>query len=167
MAVADKTGIRLLGFTGFEASERFLRSLDDEIWVSRWDRIPIPVDRPEDLNADDAMRAELERPSSITVVSAHAGYFGGKLGFCGETIESELTLEKIGTLGATSMLLIDACYGPALAAELKKSHARSGGVIAFLDYGPGKEQFTKGRDPDLQQLGARDLLMMVRSRAGR
>jgi hypothetical protein len=38
--MADNTGIRLLGFAGFEASERFLRALDDEIWVARWDSPP-------------------------------------------------------------------------------------------------------------------------------
>jgi hypothetical protein len=144
--MTGNTGIRLLGFAGFEASERFLRSLDDDIWVSRWDRTAIPADRPEDLNTSDAMRAALEQPSRITVVSAHAGYFNDRLGFCGEGDQPVLTLNSLGTLGAASMLLIDACCGPDLAAELKKSHGHPGSLIAALDYGPGKDQFTKGRD---------------------
>ena len=31
--VADSIDVRLLGFAGFEASERFLRGLAEEIWV--------------------------------------------------------------------------------------------------------------------------------------
>jgi hypothetical protein len=148
-AMADDTDILLPGFAGFEASERYLRSLDDDIWVSRrnWKQRLPSADRPEDLNTGDAMRAELERPSLITVVSAHAGSFDGPLGFCGEgeDDDSVLTLDSIRTIGATSMLLIDACHGPALAAELKKSRPpRSSSVIAVLDYGQ-KEQFTQGR----------------------
>jgi hypothetical protein len=143
--MADNTGIRLLGFAGFKASERFLRSLDDDIWVSCWEQRRIPSDRPENLNTGNAMRAELERPSLITVVSAHTGYFDRRPGFCGEDDEPVLTLDSAATPGATSMLLIDACCGPALAAELK-SHARSSSVIAVLDYGPQKEQVTQGRD---------------------
>ena len=72
--MADNTDIRLLGFAGFKASERFLRGLD-EIWVARWDWRNISVDRPECLDTAAAMRAQLEHPSLITVVSAHAGYF--------------------------------------------------------------------------------------------
>lgn len=56
-----------------------------------------------------------------------------------------LTLDKLGTLGATSMLLIDACYAPGLGSELK-GHARPGSLIAGLDQEPGEDQVTWGRD---------------------
>ena len=84
--MTNNPDIRLLGFAGFKASERFLCVLDDEIWVSRWDNPPkIPVDRPESLGTGDAMKAELERPSLVTVLSAHAYYCDGRfVGFCGE-----------------------------------------------------------------------------------
>ena len=143
--MTGNTDIRLLGFSGFKASERFLRALHNEILVSTWQETQVSAKRPRHLTTGDEMRAAIERPSSITVVSAHAGSFGGKLGISGETTESELTLDRIGTLGATSMLLIDACCGPALKADFE-SHARSGSVIAFLDYGRGKNQITRGRD---------------------
>ncbi len=144
--MAGKTHIRLLGFAGFKASERFLRSLDDEIWVARGGA-EIPVHRPEDLDTGDAMRAQLEQPSLITVVSAHAGYFceGRRLGLCGDGDKPILLTDSIGRLGTASMLLIDACYAPDLTAELK-SHARPGSLIAGLDHKPGEEHTTWGRD---------------------
>ena len=152
--VADITDIRLLGFAGFETSERFLRSLDGEIWVARWDRPKIPVDRPDDLDTAAAMWAQLEQPSLITVVSAHAGYFcdGRRLGLCGDGDRAVLLTDSVGTLGAVSMLLIDACYAPDLAAELK-SHARPGSLIAGLDHKPGEDQVTRGGD-SVTALGA-------------
>jgi hypothetical protein len=148
--MADNTGIRLLGFKGFEASEHFLRALDDEIWVARHNpdsgRTDIPVHRPEGIDTGDAMRAELEQPSLVTVISAHAGYWDGLLGFCGDSDQPVLMLDKLRTLGAASMLLIDACHAPALAAELKKAHARPGSLIAGLVPEPGEDPITWGRD---------------------
>jgi hypothetical protein len=138
----------LLGFAGFKASERFLRALDDEIWVARSDNPPkIPVDRPESLDTGDAMRAELERPSPVTVVSAHAYFCNGRfLGFCGEGDQPPVLLAgSIGTLGAASMLLIDACDAPVVAADLQ-NHARPGSLIVGLDYGLDNDQVTWGRD---------------------
>lgn len=154
--MADNADIRLLGFAGFEASERFLRSLHDDIWVSRWDNPPkIPADRPEKLDTGDAMKAELERPSLVTVLSAHA-YFDDHdhfLGFCGDGDQPPVLLtNSIGTLGAASMLLIDACYASIVAADLK-SHARPGSLIVGLDYGPDNEQKVWGRD-SVTALGA-------------
>jgi hypothetical protein len=154
--MADNTGIRLLGFAGFEASERFLRALDDEIWVARWDNPPkIPADRPEKLDIGEAMKAELERPSLVTVLSAHA-YFDDHdrfLGFCGDGDQPPVLLtNSIGTLGAASMLLIDACYAAIVAADLK-SHARPGSLIVGLNYGSDNDQKTWGRD-SVTALGA-------------
>lgn len=82
--MTGNTGIRLLGFANFEASKRFLHALDNDIWVSRWEQTAISTSRPEDLNTRDAMRAALEQPSLITVVSAHAGYFVGRLAYWGD-----------------------------------------------------------------------------------
>jgi hypothetical protein len=153
--MADNADIRLLGFAGFEASERFLRSLDDDIWVSRWDNPPkIPADRPEKLDGD-AMKAELERPSLVTVLSAHA-YFDDHdrfLGFCGEGERPPVLLtNSLGTLGAANLLLIDACYAAIVAADLK-NHARAGSLIVGLDYGLGNDQKAWGRD-SVTALGA-------------
>lgn len=156
--MADNTGIRLLGFAGYKASERFLRALDDEIWVARSDNPPkIPADRPEKLDTGDAMKAELERSSLVTVLSAHA-YFDEHdryIGFCGDGDQAPVLLaSSIGTLGAASMLLIDACCAAVVAADLKShGHARPGSLIAGLDYGPGNDQKTWGRD-SVTALGA-------------
>jgi hypothetical protein len=143
--MTGNTGIRLLGFTGFKASEHFLHALDEEIWVSRWQEAKISVDRPEDLNTGMAMRTALEQPSLITVVSAHAGYFNGRIGFCGHGDKPVVTIDSIGTLGAASMLLIDACHAPDLAAALK-GHAQAGSLIVGLDAKPGDDEITRGRD---------------------
>jgi hypothetical protein len=122
---------------------RPLRPAED---IARWDRPKIPVHRPDDLDTAAAMRAQLEQPSLITVVSAHAGYFrdGRRLGLCGEGDRPVLLTDSVGTLGAASMLLIDACYATDLAAELK-SRAQPGSLIAGLDHEPGEDQVTRGR----------------------
>ena len=153
--MADKADIRLLGFAGFEASERFLRALDDEIWVSRCENPrKISVDRPETLDTGGAMKAELERPSLVTVLSVHAYFCNDRfVGFSGEGDQPPVLLaESLATLGAVSMLLIDACDASEVAAVLE-SHARRGSLIAGLDYGPGNDQVTWGRD-SVTALGA-------------
>ena len=101
------------------------------------------------------MKAELERPSLVTVLSAHA-YFDDHdrfLGFCGDGDQPPVLLtNSIGTLGAASMLLIDACCAAIVAADLE-SHARPGSLIVGLDYGPDNDQKTWGRD-SVTALGA-------------
>lgn len=116
--------VRLLGFKGFEASDRFLHGLEQEIWVSRWERYPkIRTHRPEDIGTPERMRAELAEPSMVTVVSAHASRDDeGRLYFCGEKPGQVLPVERLarpGGLGAASMLLIDACWFEALTAALE------------------------------------------------
>ncbi|TVZ05046.1 hypothetical protein EAS64_10520 [Trebonia kvetii] len=152
--MADNTGIRLLGFKGFKASERFLCALEDEIWVARYDpeteQTDIPVHRPEKILSGATMLAELAQPSRVTVVSAHAGYLfnGRRLGFSGDGDQAPvLTVDNLGsfTLGATSMLLIDACCSPALAAALAP-HARHGSLIVSLAHEPDEDPFTYGKD---------------------
>ena len=72
------------------------------------------MDRPVDVKTGPAMRAELEKSSRITVISAH-GYLGGeRFGFCGADRESTLLMaDEIEEIGANSMLLIDASAPPA------------------------------------------------------
>ena len=149
--MADNFDIRLLGYVGFEASERFLRALEDEIRVTRWDvskESDITVDRPIGLKTGDAMRAELEKRSLITVVSAHAFPDDGG-GFCGEDNDGTSDLPaktiKSKSIGATSMLLIDACHLRDLAKELKRA-AQPGSLIVGLHHDQGKDPFTWGRD---------------------
>jgi len=73
--------------------------------------------------------------------------------FSGEGDQPPVLLaESLETLGAVSMLLIDACDAPDVAAKLE-SHARRGSLIAGLDYGPGNDQVTWGRD-SVTALGA-------------
>ncbi len=76
------------------------------------------------------------------------------VGFSGEGDQPPVLLtNSIGTLGAASMLLIDACYAAIVAADLK-SHARPGSLIVGLDYGPDNDQKAWGRDSDDRPLGA-------------
>jgi hypothetical protein len=67
------------------------------------------------------------------------------VGFCGNDGQPAVTLDSVGTLGAASMLLIDACTAPGLADGLK-DRARPGSLIVGLDHPPGTDQETKGRD---------------------
>lgn len=148
-AMTDITDIRLLGYSGFEASEHFLRALCEEIWVSRWQQTPkITPDRPPDLSDATAMRTALEQPSRITVISAHTDWNDeGRISFSGKGGKPKLPLDSIGKLGAESMVLIDACYAPELAAELRKpEHLQPGCRIVGLAAEPGEYLTTQGRD---------------------
>ena len=141
----DFFDIRLLGFADFEASRRFLCTLDNEIWLSRWSKggTEITVDRPVELTTGGKMRAELEKPSRITVISAH-GYWGHDgFGFCGKDENTTLLLaDKIENIGAQSMLLIDACRTPILA-ELINNSAAPRCLIVGLERAPGEEKVTQ------------------------
>jgi hypothetical protein len=140
----DGIHIRLLGFAGFDASEHFLRGLAEEIWVARWGRSPkIRVHLPDSLDTAEAMRNELQQPSLITIVSAHAGYFSGSLCLCGEDDQPCLPVSSVRRLGATSMVMIDACCTSDLAVALKKA-CQPGSLLVGLNNGPG--QYTRGRD---------------------
>lgn len=125
--------VRLLGYQGFEASRRFLHGLEEQIWVSRWQRYPkIGTHRPEDIGTPERLRAELAEPSMVTVVSAHAGRDDeGRLFFCGEEPGEDLPVDCLarpGGLGAASMTLIDACLFEGLAAALEPC-AQPGSLI--------------------------------------
>lgn len=140
----EGTHVRLLGFAGFDASEHFLRGLAEEIWVARWGRSPkIRVHLPDSLDTAEAMRNELQQPSLITVLSAHAGYLSGSLCLCGEDDRPCLPVSSIRRLGATSTVMIDACFTPDLAAALKKA-CQAGSLLVGLNSGTG--QSTRGRD---------------------
>jgi hypothetical protein len=145
--VSDGIDVRLLGFAGFDASERFLHGLAEEIQVARWERSEVSVHLPGDRDTADAMRTELQQPSLVTVVSAHAGYFydGRRLCLCGEDDRPVLPVDSVGRLGATNMVLIDACYQADLATALK-GHAQAHSLIVRLSNGPDSSQETGGRD---------------------
>lgn len=159
--IADHRDIRLLGFSGFEASERFLGSLYNEIWVSNWKWEPSKEKafayQPEEIRTEEDMRYHLALRSCVTVISAHGCVDTGTkqvIGFCGEgRNQPELYTSSItdGAIGATSLLLIDACYIPELGPDLKaKLPSDSKCLVAGLD-GPsfdGSEDYqsTMGRD---------------------
>jgi hypothetical protein len=144
---ASTIKVRLLGYEGFEASERFLHGLEQEIWVSRWQAYPkIRTHRPEDIGTPESMQAELAEPSMVTVVSAHAARDEeGRLYFCGEEPDQVLPVECLarpGGLGAASMVLIDACWFEALAAALEPC-AQPGSLIVGVKT---DDLVTRGRD---------------------
>jgi hypothetical protein len=153
--IGNRRVIRLLGFSSFEASKRFLCALDNEIWLSAIWGVSNPmvsVDRPKEIDTEADMRDHLARPSHITVISAHAYFYDEQnLGFCGEGDE-DLEMSSITSIGATSMLLIDACHAPRLGLNLKKKISSSGSecLVVGLDCAPGadagKPQTTLGKD---------------------
>jgi hypothetical protein len=61
------------------------------------------------------MRAKLQQPSLVTVVSAQAGYSDSRLCLSSENDRPVLPVDSLGRLGATSAVLIDACFSAALA----------------------------------------------------
>jgi len=146
--------VRLLGYKGFEVSDRFLHGLEQEIWVSRWQLYPkIRTHRPEDIGTPERMRVELTEPSMVTVVSAHSYRDDeGRLYFCGEEPGQVLPVECLarpGGLGAASMVLIDACWFEAMAAALEPC-AQPGSLIVGVKT---DDLVTRGRD-SVSVLGA-------------
>lgn len=146
--------VRLLGYEGFEASERFLHDLEQQVWLSRWERYPkIRTHRPEDIGTPERMRAELNEPSMVTVVSAHAARDDeGRLYFCGEKPGQVLPVDCLarpGGLGAASMVLIDACWFEVLAAALEPC-AQPGSLMVGVK---AEDLVTRGQD-SVSVLGA-------------
>jgi hypothetical protein len=136
--------IRLLGFAGFKASKRFLRSLEDEIWVERWDRKPqLEVVRPTEVQNAGNMKDELEARCRVAVISAHGGRGDRqRMYFAGEYANQDLYVDMIGRLGATSAVLIDACYAGEFFVQLR-SHARRGVILVGVD---SQDEIAWGRD---------------------
>jgi hypothetical protein len=158
VVAAPAIKVRLLGYKGFEASDRFLHGLKQEIWVSRWETYPkIRTHRPKGIGTPERMQAELAKPSMVTVVSAHAARDdAGRLYFCGEDVGEEprpvLPVDRLarpGGLGAASMVLIDACWFEALAAALEPC-AQPGSLIVGVK---ADDLVTRGRD-SVSVLGA-------------
>jgi hypothetical protein len=107
--------IRLVGFAGYEASERFLRALDDEIHVARTGRaegngIDVNIERPLDIRTENAMKRALEVPCDVLVLSAHAGFDDG-IYFSGEGDPAPyVRLNSLAHVGAKSAFFLDTCY---------------------------------------------------------
>jgi hypothetical protein len=160
-AITDHRDIRLLGFSGFEASERFLGSLYNEIWVSNWKWEPskekASAYQPEEIKTEEDMRYHPALRSHVTIISAHGCVDTDTkqvIGFCGEGRNKPVLYTSSitnGAIGATSLLLIDACHIPELGPDLKaKLPSGSECLVVGLD-GPsfdGTENYqsTVGRD---------------------
>jgi hypothetical protein len=146
--------VRLLGYESFEASKRFLHGLEEQIWVSRWERYPkIRRHRPANIGTPERLQAELAKPSMVTVVSAHAYRDDkGRLYFCGEESGEVLPVDCLarpGGLGAASMVMIDACWFEVLAAALQPC-AQPGSLIVGVKT---EDMVTRGQD-SVSVLGA-------------
>jgi hypothetical protein len=135
--------IRLVGFAGFAVSERFLSVIDDEISVARWGHSRPRVERRTDLRTAAEIAKELESPCEVTVVSAHAGPWRDPEYFFGSGRNSPLLrFSSIGRIGATSMVIIDACWAEKIFARLR-SRASQGTLLVGLE---GETRETEGRD---------------------
>lgn len=144
--IDHEVDIRLVGFAGFEASERFLQALYDEIWVARWGLPPRPrVHRPTELTTAEMMRHELELPCKVVVISAHVGYDESeRICFFSESGPKPiLCVDELGKLGATSMVLVDGCSFEILYPHLK-IHTQPG--VRMVGLKGGVRKWTQGRD---------------------
>ena len=140
----QEVDIRLVGFAGFGAGERFLRALDDEIWLARWGRRrKLHVHRPTDLCTADAVQRELELPCQVTVISAHAGPEGAPEYFSsGGRPDRKLYVDSIGELGAASLILVDACWAERLFERLRHRGRRGTQLVGLA----GQDREAHGRD---------------------
>lgn len=138
--------VRLLGYAGFEASERFLRSLEDEIMVARGcpgedcgradaqsGPTKILLARPRDLTSSAAMRGALGVPCDIAVLSAHASpdlpRIAGEHADIGRT---RLYVSGMPVLGASRMVLLDTCHPKAMRDGLLQGHLQPGCQLVCL-----------------------------------
>jgi hypothetical protein len=138
--------IRLVGFAGFKASERFLQALDEEIWVARWELPPrLRVHRPTELTTAEMMRDELELRCKVVVISAHVGF--GECDricfFSNSHPKPTLYVDALDKIGATSMVLIDGCSVESLFPHLE-SHTKPG--VRLVGLKGGVRKWTQGRD---------------------
>jgi hypothetical protein len=133
---AGTVRVRLLGYPGFEASERFLHSLEDELIVARGclgekcscgdcssDATRVVLDRPQDLTSSAAMRAALAVPCDVTVLSAHASPAPPRIAGRHEDIgRTRLYVSNMPLLGASRLVLLDTCYPKAMRDRLLQGH---------------------------------------------
>jgi hypothetical protein len=135
--------IRLVGFAGFTASERFLSAIDDEVSVARWGHSRLRVERRTDLRTAAEMVQELESSCEVTVISAHAGPWRDPEYFFGSGRNCPLLLfSSIGKIGAASMVIIDACWAEKIFVRLC-GLAKPGTLLVGLE---GRTKETEGRD---------------------
>jgi hypothetical protein len=130
----DDVDIRLIGYSAFKASTRFLCSLEDEISVERWGTPfrKFNVDRVPGIRTGEDLRRALELPCAISVVSAHGGDSDGMF-FCKNHNGDEyLEVNSIRTLGATTAVLVDACWAKKLFRQLERP-ARQGTLLVGID----------------------------------
>jgi hypothetical protein len=129
----DDVDIRLIGYAAFKASTRFLCSLEDEIYVERWGSKlrKFRVDRVPGIRTGEDLRRALELPCLISVVSAHVDVAGTF--FCKNVNgDQRLKVDSIGTLGATTAVLVDACYAKNLFRQLERP-TRQGTLLVGID----------------------------------
>lgn len=137
--------LRLIGYAQFKISALFLRTIEDEIRVSQWGprRNPrITVHRCPGIRTGGDLRAEIEEPCSVSVISGHGEQDDTGALWLGKDGEGKvrLYLHEIRRVGATSAVVLDACLAPLLLPELARN-AHPGTVLIGL-----ADTYTDGRN---------------------
>jgi hypothetical protein len=114
----------------------YLRGMEHEVTVmgGKAYKPSISIVRQEGMNTSAEIQAELEAPSYVTVLSAHAWYEEGCVPEIvgsrrGRAAVPRLAISDVRNLGARSLLLIDTCNSAEMAAILR-SGARPGSYLA-------------------------------------
>jgi hypothetical protein len=132
----DIPHFRLVHFSSYKMSEIYLHGMEQEITVTggKAYKPSISIIRRVGMKTATEIHAELEAPSYVTVLSAHAWYEKGSVPEItgtrrGRVAEPRLAISEIREVGARSLLLEDTCNSAKITAMLRP-YARHGSYLA-------------------------------------
>jgi hypothetical protein len=138
--------LHLIGYERFKTSVKFLCAVEDEISVMQWGRRPgerIDVHRHAGISTGDQLQAAITERCACSLISCHGGYdeSNGDVWLSQDAAAKIfLDVQKIDQVGATNLVIVDACGARRILPELARRTKR-GAVLVGID-----EENTIGRD---------------------
>jgi hypothetical protein len=136
--------LHLIGYERFETSVKFLSAVEDDISVMQWGRRQkIHVYRHAGISTGEQLRAAIAEPCAGCLISCHGGHddSNGEVWLCQDSeVRVFLDVRKVDQVGATSLVIVDACSTRQILPELSHRTTK-GAVLVGID---GKN--TAGRD---------------------
>ena len=128
--------LHLIGYERFTTSTKFLCAVEDDISVMRWGWGQKPdTHRHPGIRTGEQLRAAIAQPCAACLISCHGGTDDSN----GEAWLSQdpkanifLDVQKVEEVGATGLVILDACKARQILSELAKRTKR-GTVLVGID----------------------------------
>jgi hypothetical protein len=134
--------LHLIGYEPFRTSVKFLGAVEDEIKVMRSEHQKIDVHRHPGIRTGGQLGVAIAEPCAACLISCHGGHDdNGDVWLCqGQEVKIFLDVRKVDRVGATSLVIVDACSARQILPELARRTKR-GAVLIGID-----DKDTHGRD---------------------